>query len=510
MSKLRNYLSAGRSLATATAVGRGSPGRGQPLELPNVPDIDPGRAAELGSLLDKSDFAGLQAEMAAGATSAVELTTHLLHRVAVEDSSLNSLIAASPDALEQARAADDRRAAGAVGPLLGIPITCKDNIETAGPMATTGGAVVLAGHVAASDAPVVAALRAAGAVILGKANLSELAGAAVRTPGFSAVGGQVGNPYGPGFSPAGSSSGSAAGVAAGLTLGSVGTETSGSLITPAAYCGLVGMKPSRGLLPGEGVIPLVRFQDSAGPLARCVADAATLLGVLAGQPELAGSLSDDALAGVRVGVLRADITSQRSPLEDTSDAAEMLARIDRALAAAGALSVAASPVSAEPLDQLEARFLTVVLGGLTHDTIGYLAAADTGIQTLADLHSYNLAQPRRRMPRGQFFISWALTRDISKAQYEDAALDHRERAARILDATFAAADAPLLVSISNRHSMLYATAGYPAVTVPLGLRANGMPTGATLIGRPGTDAALLGYAHAFERAGGYRVPVAQG
>jgi amidase len=213
-----------------------------------------------------------------------------------------------------------------------------------------------------------------------------------------------------------------------------------------------------------------------------------------------------ALAGVRVGVLAEDIRGQRTPVEDTSDNGEMLIRIDAGLRAAAALPVDAVIVSDAPMADYDQGFLDVVLGGVSHDTIGYLAEVGAPVATLADLHAYNLAQPRRRMPAGQFFLDLALGRAVDRDSYEEAALHHRGLAEGILNATFDAAGTDVLVSLTNLHSALYATAGYPAVTVPLGLRANGMPTGVTLIGRPGTDGQLLGQAHAFERASELRVP----
>lgn len=512
VSRKRSYLSVGRSLVTGALVGltQRHPQRLEPLDLSafatssDAPDL--ARARELDHLLARAGVTDLQDRMASGHLSSEELTLHLLGRVRDHEAALNSLIALNPDALAQARESDARRAAGVtLGALDGIPVTVKDNIGTRGPMPTTGGAQILAGHVAGEDAPAVVALRAAGAVIVGKANLSELAGAMVRTPGFSAVGGQTTNPYGAAFSPGGSSSGSAVSVAAGLAIASVGTETSGSLIVPAALNGLVGMKPSRGLLDSRGVIPLVRHQDSPGPIGRSVADAAALLGALSGAPLDAG-LSGGALAGVRVGVLAEDIRNQRTTVEDTSDNDEMLVRIEAGLRTAAAVAVDAVLVSAIPMADYEQGFLEVVLGGVSHDTIGYLAEAGAPVATLADLHAYNLAQPRRRMPAGQFFLDLAMGRAVDRDSYEQAALRHRGWAEQTLDATFDAAAADVLVSLTNRHSSLYATAGYPAVTVPLGLRGNGMPTGATFIGRPGADQELLGYAHAFEQASRLRVP----
>jgi amidase len=264
------------------AVTRTRATRLRPLDFAPFVDalaqLAPSRDEEIRRLLEGASLSAIQVLMDRGELSSQELTLHLLARIRRYDPWLGSIIELNPNALSEARAADlRRRSEGARGPLDGIAITLKDNIETAGPVRTTAGTLLLAEHVPEGDAPLVTALRAAGAVILGKANLSELAGAVARTPGVSAVGGQTTNPYGQRFTPGGSSSGSAVSVSAGLCLVSVGTETSGSLIAPAAFNGVVGMKPSRGLVSREGIVPLVSHQDSAGPVARCVADAAALL-----------------------------------------------------------------------------------------------------------------------------------------------------------------------------------------------------------------------------------------
>jgi amidase len=467
--------------------------------------IPPQRDGQIAALLGGTTMARVQELMDDGAFSAEELTLHVLARIQRLDDALCSVIELNPAALGEARAADERRRSGGVlGVLDGIPLTIKDNIETALPMHTTGGSMTLADHVAGHDADVVAALRRAGAVIVGKANLSELAGAMARTPGVSAVGGQTRNPHGERFTPGGSSSGSAVSVAAGLCLGSLGTETSGSLIAPATFNGVVGMKPSRDLVSQEGVIPLVRFQDSVGPLARTVADAAALLRAIAnGGLEL--ELSADALQGVPVGILRADILGQKSPFADTSDNAAVLSRIEAGLLAAGGSVRDASLVPDGALSGFESGFMKVVLGGLSHDTMGYIAGAGVPMTSVADLHAFNLRHPRRRMPKGQLFLSLAQLYDIDAASFRESALEHRALATRILEATFQVSRAAMLVSLGDRHCSLYATAGFPAISVPVGLRENGMPVGATLIGRAGADAQLLRYAHAFEQATRLRV-----
>ncbi len=480
------------------------PRRLRPLDFSPFQDalasLSAERDGEIAALLDGATIARIRELMDRGELSSEELTTHLIQRIRRLDPSLCSLIELNPDALSEARASDERRREGRVrGALDGMAVTVKDNIETMGPMHTTAGAVALADHIATRDAPVVAALRGGGAVILGKANLSELAGAVARTPGVSAVGGRTRNPYGERFTPGGSSSGSAVSVAAGLCLASVGTETSGSLIAPAAFNGVVGMKPSEGVVSGEGIVPLISSQDSAGPVARCVADAAVLLAAVATRA-LPVDLSASALKGVTVGVLRADIMAQRSPFEDTSDNAAVMSRIDDGLHKAGASVKDVALAVDAGLSAFEPGFARVVLGGLSHDTLSYLAAAGAPVRTVHDLHAFNLGRPRMRMPAGQFFVSLAQLLDIDEAGYRAAASEHHATALRVLAATFDTSAADVLVSLGNRHSSLYATAGFPAITVPVGVRATGMPVGATFIGRAGSDARLLGYAFAFEQA----------
>ena len=391
----------------------------------------------------------------------------------------------------------------------GIPLTIKDNIETAAPMHTTAGAELLLDHVARRDAPLVVQLRAAGAVILGKANLSEWAGVVALGPrmgGNSAVGGQTVNPHGAPLT-GGSSAGSAAGTAARLTMVSVGTETAGSLVAPSSWNGVVGMKPSRGRVSGAGVIPLIRNNDSAGPIGRTVTDVALLLGAIAQHREdFTRYLRLDALDGVSVGVLAADIAQ-------TDGNTALLQAASATLNAAGAHL---RPVSLGPRSTVlnAENFQAFTAAGLRHDTLGYVAALGGPVKTLEDLVTYDAAQRQRRLPFGADTLEkmTQLSAAISAADYAGMAKAMRRDAAAKLDAAFASKKVQMLVSFENTHSMFYATAGYPAITVPLGLRtrgglaamlgmkAEGMPVGITFIGRPGDDARLLGYAYAFEQA----------
>jgi len=443
----------------------------------------------------------IQAAFAAGTLTSEELTVYFLARIQMYDGLLHSYVELNPNALDEARAADQARAEGkATGPLHGIPVNLKDNIETVAPMHTTGGAAILLDHVAEQDAAVVTALRAAGAVILGKANLSELAGAISMTPGFSAVGGLTVNPYDANTTAGGSSSGSGVSTSAYLTMVSVGTETSGSLIYPAMINGVVGMKPSRDLVSGAGVIPLVRFQDSAGPVGRTVTDAAVLLNAIdTVDVDYVAGLDANALNGVSVGLLHADLLSDVNSVVAADEREANIELIVNGLQSAGATAVDV------PLAALPGTFIWVVFGGLQNDTMGYLASAGAPATTVSELQAYNNAEPEQRIPTGQGLLDFAVSTPVNAATYEQFALAFRQMATTALDDAFAAAGADVLVSVGNIHSTYYATAGYPAISIPLGVLQTGAPVGVTLIGSPGQDAALLSYAYAFEQVTHLRV-----
>jgi amidase len=467
------------------------------------------RLWQIDQILVSKDVPGMQEALAKGELTSEELTLAFLDRIRRHDGHLRSYLELNPHALDEAREADRLRAAGTVkGPLHGIPLSIKDNLGTAAPMHTTAGAEMLLDHIAPADAKVVQHLREAGAVILGKASLSELAGSLTTDPpGYNAISGMGVNPYRAALPVSGSSSGSAIATSARLAMVSVGTETSGSLISPGASNGVVAMKPSLGLVSGEGIVPLIRFQDSAGPVARSVKDATILLGAIdEATTDYAAALDEKALEGVAVGVLRKAI------LAEETNAAFWLARINEGLAKAKASSQDLDETFAEKPELLPVIFL-----GLSRDTLPYLAAAGAPVKTVADLQTYNEADPARRMPRGQNMVDLAVrvlgaiqddtgaTDEGMEALYEEAALHVREGMAAILARTFAENEVDLLVSLANQHSMLYATAGYPAITVPLGLDETGTPNGVTFIARPGEDARLMASAYDFEQATRYRV-----
>jgi amidase len=473
------------------------------------------RTAAIDALLAKAMIVDLQAAMKAGTLSAEDLTRHFLARIRQHDERLRTYLELNPRALDEARASDARRQAGTLrGPLDGIPVSVKDNIETAPPMHTTAGAEILLDNIAPQDAPLVAQLRARGAVILGKANLSEFAGVVTfgqAQGGFTAVGGQTGNPHGR-YPTSGSSSGSAAGVAALLAMVSVGSETSGSLISPSSWNGVVGMKPSRQLVDGTGVVPLVRPNDSPGPVGRSVTDVAALLDAIdSASVDYVAGLRMDALDGVTVGVLAQDIVADpnNTPLLQGASAS---------LAALGARLRPAALVRT-PAWGPDGTFLAYLSAGIRHDMMGYVAAHSRTVKTVDDLLAYNAADAARRIPAGQELLQLlvGMATGVSAADYAALAARLRQAATEILDTAFRTTGADVLVSMETVHSELYATAGYPAISVPLGLRAKGgvmqpsglssvgMPMGITFIGKAGGDARLLAYAYAFEQATNLRV-----
>lgn len=462
------------------------------------------------TLIEASTVMQVQAALQAKEVTSEELTLVLLDRIRRYDGRLRSYIELNPGCLEEARASDRERAEGRwLGPLHGIPLSLKDNIGTVAPMHTTAGAEILLDHSPAKDAVLVTKLKAAGAVVLGKAALSELAGVLTTEPaGYNAVSGIGVNPYGEGFPVSGSSSGSAIATSAGLAMVSVGTETSGSLISPASMNGVVAMKPSLGVVSGEGVVPLIRFQDSAGPVGRWVEDAAVLLGAMdVGEEDYVEGLKANALEGVAVGVLRAGILAKGEDGEE----AEWLRRIDEGLSRAKAVCRDVG----ESFEGKPGLFPLICLG-LSVDTRGYISGTGAEVRTVGELKAYNEVRRETRAPRGQNILEAAaqvlgaiekqtrVAEGDLKGVYEEGAMEVREEARALLDKAFSESGVEVLVSLSNVHSTLYATAGYPAITVPLGLNREGAPNGVTFIGKAGADAKLLAYAYAFEQATRHR------
>lgn len=472
----------------------------------------------------EASFADLAAAQAGARTTSRALVEAYLSRIARVDAAgprLASVIELNPDALAIAAERDRERAAGRVrGPLHGLPVLVKDNIASGDRMLTTAGSPALAAAPAAADAVLVARLREAGAVLLGKTNLSEWANFRGRfsVSGWSTRGGQTLNPYALDRSPSGSSSGSGSAAAANLCAAAVGTETDGSITSPASVMGLVGVKPTLGLVSGEGIVPLAPSQDCAGPMARTVADAALLLAAMA-EPGAAGAaalarLPEGALRGVRLGVCD-DLLDGHTPAT--------LARFDDALKAlqgAGALIVRA-PLG--NLAAIAARELDVLQLELRSAMPRYLAryAAAQPHRTLADLIAYNRAHPETLALFGQEWFEQAESRGASAAALREA-LAHGRREARTrgidralrvhrVQALLAPTTGPAwpLDPVNGDPLMTpsattpAAVAGYPHVTVPMGQVA-GLPVGLSLFAGAGHDARLLAFAADFERATRHR------
>ena len=316
------------------------------------------------------------------------------------------------------------------------------------------------------------------------------------------------NPHGD-FSAGGSSSGSGAGTAAYETMASVGSETAGSLIVPASWNGVVGMYPSKGVVDGSQVIPLIKNNDSAGPIGRNVKDVAALLGVIDTKDvDYVAGLTPDALKGVKAGFFKSDVLAQpKNDLEDTADNATVAQVVEAALMAAGASVTDVKLPSSEVLDKVGTLMGVLIDGGVRHDMVPYLTAAGAPVKTLEELAAYNLQDPQVRIPKGQSEVDIALADALIRdpEAYAQMTAGIKGTVVEALDAAFADNQVDVLVSVNNYHSAQYATANYPAITVPLGLRKNGMPVGATFIAKPGNEAKLLAYAYAFEQATKLRV-----
>jgi amidase len=483
--------------------------------------------------IEEISIAELQAGLQRGEYSSRALVQQYLERIEALDHRgpmLHHVIETNPEAMAIADRLDGERKGGRVrGPLHGIPVMVKDNIDTADQMTTTAGSLALAGSRPARDAFVVERLRAAGAIILGKTNLSEWANfrSSHSSSGWSGRGGQGRNPYATDRTPSGSSSGSAGAVAASYCVVAVGTETDGSVTSPAAACSLVGMKPTVGLVSRSGIIPIAHSQDTAGPMARTVADLATLLTAMAGvdahdvatranpvSPNIDYTryLDINALKGARIGVARKRYTGYSTH----ADAA--LENALRALKDRGAVIV--DPADIATAGQFDDAEYEVLLYEFKADLEAYLRGLPAGARarTLNDLIAFNRAHAAEEMPYfGQEIFEQAAKKGpLSSAAYRTAR-DKCRLLARTkgLDATFSThrLDAlvaptqgpPGLIDLVNGDSgggsstSPCAVAGYPAITVPMGY-AFGLPLGLTFMGRAWSEPALIGFAYAFEQA----------
>src|SRR6476661_4528547 len=362
---------------------------------------------------DEASVTQLQAEMAAGRLTSRAVTEHYLQRIAELDRkgpNLHSIIETNPEAPRLAEELDrERTLKGPRGPLHGIPVILKDNIDTADRMTTTAGSLALEGSIASRDSGVAERLRAAGAVLLAKANLSEWANirSTHSTSGWSARGGQCRNPYALDRNPCGSSSGSAVAVSSNLGAVAVGTETDGSIVCPASTTGIVGIKPTVGLVSRAGIIPISHTQDTAGPLCRTVADAAALLTALAGpdprdaataasaghvEQDYTAFLKKDGLRGARIGVARAKFFGYSDVTDRLGNAALEVLRREGA--------VVIDPADIPHAGEYDAPELEVLLYELKADLNAYLAALGPSarVRTLADAIAFNEREREREMP----------------------------------------------------------------------------------------------------------------
>jgi amidase len=471
--------------------------------------------------------AGLGQAMSSGKLTAVDLAAYCRDRIERLNPALHAVISLSPLASAEAAASDARRAAGQLrGPLDGIPVLVKDNIGVAGLPATAGSPALAAAD--GGDAFCVGRLRAAGAVIVGKANLSEWANFRSRpsSSGWSTLGGQAVNPHGTGRNPSGSSSGSAVAVAVGLVPLAVGTETDGSIVSPAAACGVVGIKPTVGLVSRTGIVPISAAQDTAGPMARTVADAAALLGALAGPDAAdqasaaapapaagyAGFLDPGALAGARLGIWRQGSAEGSSSTRAILDAA--VARLR------GAGAVIVDPVDLADADKIGQPEYTALTHEFKHDLNAYLdALPGEHPASLAELIAFNSARRATVLAHfGQeiFEAAEATSGDLADSDYLSARTEARRLARGGLDAALAGAQLDAVISLSGGPAWLTdqilgdhhvlgssspaAVAGYPAITVPAG-QVRGLPVGISLVGPAWSEPRLIALAHAFEQAG---------
>lgn len=475
--------------------------------------------------------AELQDALARGELTSVELVELLADRIERIDRNgpeLRSVLEINPDAVEIAQQLDAERAAGRVrGPLHGIPVLIKDNIDTADQMETTAGSLALVGSKPLRDAFIVEQLREAGAIILGKTNLSEWAN--IRsfnsTSGWSARGGQTRNPHDTTRTPCGSSSGSGAAVAAGLAPIAIGTETDGSILCPSSMNGIVGIKPTLGLVSRSGIIPIAHSQDTAGPMARTVRDAAILLSALRGsdsrdpataeaaehdEVDYLAALDADALQGARIGVVRSDSFGLKWTTK------EVLDESIEALKAAGAEVI---DVEVPHIEDYGDQEFEVLLYELKADLAKYLEGRpDATVRTLADVIAFNEANADREMP---WFDQEIFELAETKGSLEDEAyLEALAEAKRLsgaegIDAVMEQHNLDALVSISYGPAFLIdlingdsftggssspaAVSGYPSISVPAG-DVHGLPIGLSFWGRAWSEPKLIGLAYAFEQA----------
>ena len=485
--------------------------------------------------VEEATIADLHDRMQRGELTSEQLVSSYLERIEAIDRdgpNLNSIIEINPDALLTARSLDEEwQESGPRGPMHGIPVVLKANIGTADQMYTTAGSLALKNHRPATDAFLVSRLRDAGAIILGKANLSEWANfrSSRSSSGWSSIGGQTRNPYDTARNPCGSSSGSAVSVAANLTAVAVGTETDGSVICPSGINGIVGIKPTLGLISRSGIIPLAHSQDTAGPMARSVRDAAILLGAMTGtDPEdpvtqnaqnavsdYTANLTADGLAGKRIGVIRSYYGAGSHP-----DVEATFERTIESLREQGAEIVDSIEIDTTGVDDAEG---TVLYYEFKADLKQYLEQTGAPFSSLAEIIEFNdnnketvmpffgqesmlASQEKGLLTDDEYLAALETSRRVSRSGIDDAMTEHD------LDALIAPSNGPAWltdhVNGDTFHvgsSSYAAVSGYPNVTVPAGFVA-GLPVGVSFIGRAFSEKSLIEIAYAFEQATSVRRP----
>ncbi len=521
----RNFLRTSALGAAALAATRAGSSEALPLEAPDIPTG--------GFEFAEATIDGLQERMKAGSLTSRQLTAAYLERIAALEPRLHAVLETNPEALALADALDaERKAKGPRGPLHGIPVLLKDNIDTADKLTTTAGSLALEGQIAARDAFVAGRLRAAGAVILGKTNMSEWANirSSRSSSGWSGRGGQCRNPYALDRNTSGSSSGTGAAVSANLAAVGIGTETDGSIVSPCNNNGLVGVKPTVGLLSRSGIIPISHTQDTPGPMCRTVRDAALLLGAMTGADprdaataksaghvaaDYATGLDAKGLRGARLGVARKQFGFHPA--------------VDKAMEAALDVMKREGAVLVDPAEiphngEYDAAEFEVLLYELKADLNAYLAGLGPSarVKSLADVIRFNDENKDREMPYfGQeVFLQAQEKGPLTETKYLEALetcarLSRREGLDAVLDehkldAIVAPTGGPawLIDLVTSDHfggglSTAPAVAGYPHVTVPVG-HAFGLPFGISFAGRAWSEATLLRIAYAFEQATRHR------
>jgi amidase len=511
MESRRHFVLSGIA-ASATALLRTTPsGHEQPPQQPDNFEFA------------ETTVADLQTGMQSGRWTAHGIAEQYLARIDQVDKQTHAVIETNPDALRIADALDaERKAKGPRGPLHGIPVLIKDNIATADRMQTTAGSLALVGSLVPRDAGIVTRLRAAGAVILGKTNLSEWANfrSTHSSSGWSGRGGQTRNPYALDRTPSGSSSGSGVAAAANLAALTIGTETDGSILSPSSCNSCVGVKPTVGLLSGAGIVPISHNQDTAGPIVRSVRDAAVLLTVLGTKGvDYAAALDANALRGARIGIARKRFFGYSWITDKIVNEA-----ID-AMKKAGAVIV--DPADIPTAGKYDDAELEVLLYDFKADLNKYLAELGPGAQvrTLADVIAYNDAHQDTEMPyfRQEQMIAAQAKGPLTSPKYLAAlAKCHRLSRTEGIDATMTLHKLDAIVAPTGgppgpidlvdgdggsggSSTTPTAVSGYPAVTVPAGY-AFGLPVGVSFMGRAYSEAKLLSLAYAYEQETKVRRP----